>query len=153
MTADAGVVPSSPMILRPGILELTPERCLRLLKTVSVGRVGVTVDALPSVLPVNFVVDDGTIVFRTVRGSKLDTATVGMVVAFEADHYGAETDRWGWSVLVRGVAEEITESADLERVRSLPLESWAFDGSADRYLKIAPTLISGRRIIPPEGVT
>lgn len=135
------------------MFELTPDECLRFLKSVPVGRIGVTVDALPVVLPVNFALHDATIVFRTVPGTKLDAATTGMVVAFEADHYGTETDRWAWSVLVRGVAEEITDPIELHTVQSLPLESWALDGSADRYIKIAPTMISGRRIVPPEGIT
>ena len=141
------------MTLRPGIYELTPDDCLRLLKTVPVGRVGVTIDALPVVLPVNFVVNDDAIVFRTVPGTKLDAATKGMVVAFEADHYGTSTEPWGWSVLVRGVAQEITDPTELQAVQTLPLESWALDGSADRYIKIVPTMISGRRVIPTEGVT
>jgi len=141
------------MTLRPAMYDLTPDECLRFLKSVPVGRVGVTMDALPSVLPVNFVVHDGTIVFRTVPGTKLDAATAGMVVAFEADQYGIDSDAWGWSVLVRGVAEEITDRSELQIVQSLPLVSWAFDGSADRYIKIARTMISGRRIVPPEGVT
>ena len=141
------------MSVPPGLYKLTPDDCLRLLKTVPVGRVGVTVDALPSVLPVNFVIKDGTIVFRTVPGTKLDAATAGMVVAFEAEHYGSDTDRWGWSVLVRGVAEEITDSIELEQARSLPLQSWALDGSADRYVRLEPSIITGRRVIPPEGIT
>ena len=120
------------MNARPGLYELAPDDCIRLLTTVPVGRVGVTMDALPVVLPVNFAVNDGTIVFRTVPGTKLDTATAGMVVAFEGDHYGTEHDPWAWSVLVRGVAEVITDPDELQTARSLPLESWAFDGSADR---------------------
>ena len=110
-------------------------------------------DALPAVLPVNFVVNDGAIVFRTVPGTKLDAATAGMVVAFEADHYGDETDRWGWSVLIRGVAEKIADPTELQAARTLPLESWAFDGSADRYVRIVPSIITGRRVIPPEGIS
>lgn len=141
------------MTLRPDIYELAPEDCVRLLKTVPVGRVGVTMDALPVVLPVNFVVNDGTIVLRTVPGTKLDAATAGMVVAFEVDNYGTSNEPWGWSVLVRGVAEEITDPTELQTVRALPLESWALDGSADRYVKIVPTMISGRRIIPSHGIT
>ena len=101
----------------------------------------------------NFVIFDETVVFRTVPGTKLGAATAGMVIAFEADQYGIDSDAWGWSVLVRGVAEEITDPSELRTVHSLPLESWALDGSADRYIKIAPTMISGRRIVPPEGVT
>jgi len=92
-------------------------------------------------------------VIRTVPGTKLDAAIAGMVVAFEADNYGTSNEPWGWSVLVRGIAEEITDPTELQSVRALPLQSWAFDGSADRYIKIAPTMISGRRIIPPEGIT
>lgn len=131
------------------------DACLDLLATVSVGRIGVTIDALPVVLPVNFVLQNGAVVFRTVPGTKLDAATAGMVVAFEADRYGDEGHRDGWSVLLRGVAQEINERADLESARSLPLESWAFDGQADRYIKIAATIVTGRRIItnptiPPE---
>jgi len=120
------------MTSRPDLVELTPNTCLELLTTVPVGRVGVTVDALPSVLPVNFVVHDGAIVFRTVPGTKLNAATAGMVVAFEADQYGTMEEPAGWSVLIRGVAEEITDPTELQIVRSLPLESWALDGTADR---------------------
>ena len=141
------------MTLRPGILDLTPDECLRLLKAVSVGRVGVTIDALPAVLPVNFVVHDASIVFRTVPGTKLDAAIAGMVVAFEVDNYGSSREAWGWSVLVRGVAQEITDRTELERVQSLGMESWALDGTADRYVKIELTIVTGRRIIPPEGIT
>jgi len=141
------------MTLRPGVLDLTPDECLRLLKAVSVGRVGVTIDALPAVLPVNFVVHDASIVFRTVPGTKLDAAIAGMVVAFEVDNYGSSSEPWGWSVLVRGVAEEITDRTELQRVQSLGMESWALDVTADRYVKIELTIVTGRRIIPPEGIT
>jgi nitroimidazol reductase NimA-like FMN-containing flavoprotein (pyridoxamine 5'-phosphate oxidase superfamily) len=141
------------MTLRPGILELTREECLQLLSAVPVGRVGVTIDALPVVWPVNFVVHKGTVVVRAVRGTTLDAATTGKVVAFEADNYGTTNERWGWSVLLRGVAEEITDPTELQAVRTLGLESGPLDGSADRYIKIAVTAISGRRIIPPHGIT
>src|SRR5579864_9394187 len=87
------------------IEELAPAECLRLLASVPVGRVGVTIDALPAVLPVNFVVSDGAVLFRTVPGTKLDTATAGAVVAFEADGYDPPSD--AWSVLVRGVARPL----------------------------------------------
>jgi nitroimidazol reductase NimA-like FMN-containing flavoprotein (pyridoxamine 5'-phosphate oxidase superfamily) len=130
-----------------GLQHLTPEECLRLLATVPVGRVGVTMDALPAVLPVNFVVTGGAVVFATVAGTKLDAATAGAVVAFEADSVGTSEAPGGWSVLVRGVAREITDPAEIEAARALPLESWAWDGVADRYVRIEPTVVSGRRIV------
>src|SRR5690242_8976111 len=107
-------------------MDIDEAECQRLLRTVSVGRVGVTIDALPAVLPVNFVVHNGGVLFRTVSGTKLEAATSNAVVAFEAD--SVDQAEGAWSVLVRGVAREVTDASDLEAVRSLPLESWGFDG-------------------------
>src|SRR5690242_15278604 len=109
----------------PSMEELEPAACMRLLTSVPVGRIGITIDALPAVLPVNFVVHDDAVVFRTVPGTKLDAATKGAVVAFEADSYGSAHERAGWSVLLRGIAEEVTDAEQLAAVRRLPLESWA----------------------------
>ena len=131
----------------PGIWELNEDECLELLGTVAVGRVGVTIDALPAVLPVNFVLSGGSVVFRTIAGTKLDAATRGAVVAFEADEYATSEDPKGWSVLVRGVAREVTAPDELAAVRELPLESWAFDGSAEHVVRIEPTLVTGRRVV------
>ena len=134
----------------PGIEELDPDECLRLLASVPVGRVGVTIDALPAVLPVNFVVTDGAVVFRTIPGTKLDASTTDAVVAFEVDVYGTTDDPGGWSVLVRGIARELTDPAALASVDLLPLESWASDGDADRFIRIEPTLLTGRRVVAPQ---
>ena len=131
---------------RPTIEELNPDECLELLASVPVGRVGVTIDALPAVLPVNFVVHGGAVIFRTVPGTKLDAATAGAVVAFETDGYGDSRDPNGWSVLLRGIAHEIDDPAQLAMARALPLESWAWDGGADRFVRIEPTVLTGRRV-------
>jgi nitroimidazol reductase NimA-like FMN-containing flavoprotein (pyridoxamine 5'-phosphate oxidase superfamily) len=122
--------------------DLPPDECRRLLTTTSLGRVGVTIGALPAVLPVNYVVDGDAIVFRTVPGTKLDAATARAVVAFEAD--GVE-DGTGWSVLVRGMAGEITDPGELAHARELPLRSWALGDAADRYVRVGFELVSGRR--------
>ncbi len=137
-------MPETPRSPSP-LVELSPAECLRLLSTVEVGRVGITSDALPAVLPVNFAVFEGGIVFRTVAGTKLDAATRGAVVAFEADAYEATEPHRGWSVLVRGVAREVRYPVELERVRALPLRAWAWDRAADRYVSVAAEMITGRR--------
>jgi len=129
---------------------LERDACLALLASVPVGRVGVTIDALPAVLPVNFALaGDGAIVFRTVPGTKLDAATIGAVVAFQADDVCATGDVGAWSVLVRGVARELTTAADIGVAETLPLESWAWQRGADRFVRIEPTLITGRRVVRP----
>jgi uncharacterized protein len=129
------------------IEELAPAECLRLLASVTVGRVGVTIDALPAVLPVNFVMSEGAVVFRTVPGTKLDAATAGAVVAFEVDAHGTAERPGGWSVLVRGIARELTKPSELAKARALPLTPWAWDRGAERFVRIEPTVLTGRRIV------
>jgi nitroimidazol reductase NimA-like FMN-containing flavoprotein (pyridoxamine 5'-phosphate oxidase superfamily) len=130
---------------RNGLEILSREECLRLLATVPVGRVAVSVGALPAILPVNFAVLGDDIVFRTAPGSKLDAAVRNAVVAFEADAYDP-VYHTGWSVLVTGVAEEVTDPATVRAVGQLPLEPWALDGLADHVVRIRTEVISGRRI-------
>jgi uncharacterized protein len=130
--------------------ELTPEDCLNLLDLASVGRIGLSVNALPVILPVNFVMHDGDVVFRVGPGTKLATARGGAVVAFEVDHHDPHGSR-GWSVLIQGRSEEILERGELTEARRLPIHSWALDGSADHYVRIHPTIITGRRFQPERG--
>lgn len=128
--------------------ELTDAECLVLLRTVPVGRVGISVDALPVILPVNFVLDGWDILFRTVPGTKLDAAFVRVVVAFEADEYVASSGE-AWSVLVRGVAEEITDAERKAEANGRVPPSWAFAEGADHLVRIPVTVISGRRLRSP----
>src|SRR4051812_6943273 len=93
---------------RNGLEVLDREECMRLLSTVHLGRVAITSGALQVILPVNFRVLDDRIVFRTGCGTKLDAATRGAVVAFEVDTMES-LDHRGWSVVVTGVARQITD--------------------------------------------
>lgn len=135
--------PASP-VDRNGLESLSREECLALLAQSAMGRVGVTWDVLPVILPVNYVLDGERIVLRTVAGTKLCAALSHAVVAFEIDGFDS-LGHTGWSVLVRGPAHELTEGADLERVRHLPLRPWASD-EADRFVAITIELMSGRRV-------
>lgn len=134
------------MTAGPRLEPLTQEECMALLSTVSVGRVGIHIDALPAVLPVNFALHNGSVVFRTVPGTKLHDATQDAVIAFQADHYGDLREPIGWSVLVRGVAQQITDPSTLAAARLLPLGSWALDGP-DQYVSVEPALVTGRRVV------
>ncbi|MGH9177667.1 MAG: pyridoxamine 5'-phosphate oxidase family protein, partial [Acidimicrobiales bacterium] len=70
---------------RSGLEVLDRAECLRLLETAAVGRIGITVGALPVVLPVRFQLQGERIVFVATIGSTLEGATRDAVVAFEAD--------------------------------------------------------------------
>jgi nitroimidazol reductase NimA-like FMN-containing flavoprotein (pyridoxamine 5'-phosphate oxidase superfamily) len=125
--------------------KLTRTHCLELLRTAPVGRIGVSIGPLPAVLPVNFVLLDGRIVFRTIPGTKLDAAAANVVVAFEVDSYAADGSS-GWSVVVQGMCSEITDPADLAALAEVPLRSWAYGAdTANRWARIETTFISGRR--------
>jgi uncharacterized protein len=131
---------------RPGqIHELTKAECFELLAGQQVGRVAVTDERGPVVFPVNFVLDRHTVVFRTEPGTKLDAAGLRGRVCFEADGTDAAA-RAGWSVIVRGEITEVTDAAELARLRELPLRVWA-PGARQRYVRILPATLTGRRII------
>ena len=121
--------------------------CRRLLASATIGRVGISAGAVPTVLPVNFVLTEDGIVFRTGRGTKLEAAIGGAMVAFEVDDIDPVSHS-GWSVVVTGSARELSALDDLERLRSLPSARWT-PGRADRYVCISTDVITGRRITPP----
>ncbi len=130
--------------------ELTKDECFALLAGQHLGRVVLVDDRGPVALPVNFVFDQHTVLFRTDDGTKLDAASRGARVAFEVD--GAdEATRTGWSVLVRGEAVEVTDPAELARVRRLPLYPWA-PGAKGHYIRVLPASLTGRRISLPGDV-
>jgi nitroimidazol reductase NimA-like FMN-containing flavoprotein (pyridoxamine 5'-phosphate oxidase superfamily) len=131
---------------RNGLEVLSRDACLRLLATATLGRVGVSSGALPSVLPVNFRFDGRQILIRTGMGTKLDAAVQNAVVAFEVDEIDPVAHT-GWSVLVTGVARELTGPGELAEADVPPLALWAPEGE-DRVIAISTELVSGRRIVP-----
>lgn len=131
--------------LRVTLEALERDECLRLLATAPVGRIGVTIGALPAILPVNFALVGSHVVVRTVPGTKLDAAMRHAVVAFEADGYALDGSS-GWSVLVRGHCSEVTDPAERAALSASPPRPWAFaEGVADRFLRIDLSFVSGRR--------
>ena len=134
----------------PELVELDAEQCYRLLATHEIGRLGVNAEHFPLIFPVNYALDRDAIVVRTQRGTKL-TAAGHANVTFEVDDIDRRT-RSGWSVLVRGLAEEVTSAhrAELiERTRASEVRPWA-PGEHGHWLRIIPQAISGRRIVPGE---
>ena len=125
-------------------LEILPfDVCLRLLASVSVGRVGFFSDGEMVILPVNHVVDGQDPVFRTALGSKLSAAEGRNLVTFEADEYDEQT-RSGWSVVVTGRAEVIYEDAEIQRLSQLGLHPWVTAVERPFWIRIRASAVSGR---------
>jgi nitroimidazol reductase NimA-like FMN-containing flavoprotein (pyridoxamine 5'-phosphate oxidase superfamily) len=139
------------MLVDGGLELLEEDEAWALLRSGAVGRVGVTMGAMPAIFPVNYAVLDGAVVFRTAPGSKLSAAAADAVVAFEVDDYD-RADRYGWSVLVVGPSEVVHDLDVTDQVLAADLEPFA-DGLRTSIVRIRPSFVSGRRIVhePPPG--
>jgi uncharacterized protein len=121
---------------------LNESACWALLREAPVGRLAIVVNQRPEIFPVNFVVDQATIVFRTAEGTKLE-GSAGRDVAFEVDGYEPDTGE-AWSVIAKGLAREIKHMYEALEALELPLYPW-HAGPKPRILRIEPESITGRR--------
>ena len=119
---------------------LDGHECWELLRSSEVGRLAVAIAEQPDIFPVNYVIEQGTVVFRTAEGTKLNAA-IGSLVAFEVDGEDAGD---AWSVVVKGRAEEITQMYEVFDAADLPLYPWNA-APKHRFVRIVPDQVSGRR--------
>jgi nitroimidazol reductase NimA-like FMN-containing flavoprotein (pyridoxamine 5'-phosphate oxidase superfamily) len=130
--------------------ELSQEACMARLARKRRGRLAVIVGQYPQVFPVNYRVVDHLVVFATHLGPEVLPAHQANV-AFHVDHID-EVTRSGWSVLIQGVAEDVSDRRDepkTERARTLAIHSWA-PGEPSRVVRIIPAHVTGRQIVPGE---
>jgi uncharacterized protein len=143
-TDPAGAQPDARMQVIP------TEECYRLLAAQEIGRIGVNADHYPLILPVNYGLDGTSLVIRTRPGTILRSAEHANVT-FEVDEIDRQT-RSGWSILVRGQAEEVGDEHRAElvsRTHATGVEPWA-PGEHGNWLRLIVHDISGRRIVPGE---
>ncbi|MFB7712427.1 pyridoxamine 5'-phosphate oxidase family protein [Streptomyces sp. NPDC056105] len=130
------------------VRNLDRDEALRLLATVSMGRLVFTQRALPAVRPVTHLVEGEDIVVRLDDGPALtclvtDPGTPGVVVAYEADVIDPES-HLGWSVVVTGFAHLVADAEEghgsAERLRP-----WA-GRSSYSAVRIRPDVVNGFRL-------
>jgi osmotically-inducible protein OsmY len=123
------------------IEELEPAECFRLLASGTIGRLAVHDESGVDVFPVNYLLHENSIYFRSGPGTKMIRLTDAPHVAFEVD--GEQHDLM-WSVVVKGVAhrldsdEEILASGIGEGLTAHPSEKLNF-------IRIRPQQVTGRR--------
>jgi nitroimidazol reductase NimA-like FMN-containing flavoprotein (pyridoxamine 5'-phosphate oxidase superfamily) len=139
----SSVIPEAPT---SELLALSREDCLRLLTSNNFGRLAVATDS-PVIRPVNYVFDERSqsVVFRTADGSKFHAMLVNGNAAFEIDGID-QGSRTGWSVIIVGVTEEITNPSELRRLEHLELETWT-PGHKTHWMRIRAWTVTGRRIV------
>ena len=146
--APSGGMSRSPNMSMPfdrGLIRLNRDECMALLAQASFARVGVSVDALPAILPVTIALID-------------ERDRVSHAARDEAGHGGAELDPRGrsrrvrpvadegWSVLVRGVATELMSPPLVALAREQLTGSWIDGDGAEHYVAVSCDLVTGRRL-------
>ena len=138
------------------LLELDRGECLRLLAATSgrVGRIAVEdAGSPPIVRPVNYVFDERSqsVAFRSALGSTLSRILDSATAVFEIDG-GDPTERTGWSVIIVGQPDDVSDRAEIDRLEELELEPWA-PGAKTHWVRIRTTAASGRRIVRTFDIT
>lgn len=122
---------------------------LRLLGSVSFGRIAFLRRGQPTIRLVNHLLDGGSIIIRTDEWSDLALeAGAGPVVAYEADEVDPEL-HVGWSVAVRGHARVVTEPDAANRYLDR-LTTWA-PGRRDFVVRIDPAFVTGIKLAETGG--
>lgn len=120
------------------VASLTREECWDLLRREEFGRLAYTLGGEAHIVPINYAVDEGRLVFRTAAGSKLSAILEGGTVAFEIDDIGTE---WAASVIVRGTAVELPEE-EARWADQLRLRPW-IRSEKQHVVAITPAELSG----------
>jgi hypothetical protein len=128
---------------RNGMEILDDDACWELLDAEEVGRLAVSVAGDVDIYPINYVVADRMIVFRTAEGSKLTEIAANARVAVEIDGYQPESGE-AWSVVLKGVAQVLERFSDIYPAEELPLFPW--NASPKQwFVRVRPARVSGRR--------
>ncbi len=119
---------------------LSDDECFERLATQELGRLVTSAAGVLDIFPVNYTLDGRSIVFRTAEGSKLTELTIHDEVLFEVDDH-TETD--AWSVIVRGHAQRLETSDEVQAADALPLTPWV-PTLKYNYVRIVADSVSGR---------
>jgi nitroimidazol reductase NimA-like FMN-containing flavoprotein (pyridoxamine 5'-phosphate oxidase superfamily) len=130
---------------RPRLRELSPSECWSLIAGGGVGRIATTTDDGPVILPVNFIVDNEAVVFRTTAYGLIGRISTASEIAFEVDRID-EAMREGWSVLLVGAMERVEDPDEAAAaLGSAELEPWV-GGVRNLVVRIRPRRVTGRRV-------
>ena len=128
----------------PVLHEVAEPECRQLLGTVPIGRIGLSEQALPTILPVHFAVHGEDIVTVPLAGAQGVSAGRGDVVVFEVDSYDPATGEW-WAVTVTGRSRLVTEAAEIADLDGLVRAPW-MAGDAGPVTAVRMEVVRGHRV-------
>lgn len=124
--------------------ELSRGECILRLEAGGVGRVAAVLDSRPYISPVNYVVHEGAIIFRTRNGSRLHMATLDSYAALEIDSADFMYHE-GWSVLVQGRSSHVVDPDEVITLAQVCVTPWV-DDARDSFVRIRFDEVRGERI-------
>ncbi len=124
-------------------MDLSDKECLDRLSGEAFGRMAITTPRGPRIVPLNYSLVDGAIVFRTTPYGEVARFAVGNAAAFEVDHVDQATHT-GWSVVAAGIVEELDAGFTDLRQAWVP-RPWP-GGVRNLYLKLTWCELTGRRL-------
>lgn len=122
------------------ITVLDDKEAWNLLSSVALGRLVTSFGGQLEIFPVNFVVQNGTVLFRTAEGTKLFTTVMNEKVLFEADDH---TTTEGWSVIIRGTARMLSGADEILQAEQSGLMPWVPTEKL-RFVRVTASEISAR---------
>lgn len=134
---------------RLGLVRMDEDACWEFLARHNLGRVGLMHHSSPMIFPVNYALDDKSVVFRTGPGTKLTMTEAGVRVVFEVDE-ADEAFKSGTSVVVHGTMQEVVDAEELARAQALPLQAWA-PGDRDHVIRVVAERVTGRSFTVQPG--
>ena len=123
------------------VTELSLEHCWQRLATSNIGRLGLIIDDMPEIFPVNYIADGHTIVFRTARGTKFEGVAEGDPVVFEVDE---RLTHGAWSVVLKGQAVMLGPAIPESSPRGQHPPMWVA-AAGYIYFRLTPLEIRGRQ--------
>jgi nitroimidazol reductase NimA-like FMN-containing flavoprotein (pyridoxamine 5'-phosphate oxidase superfamily) len=123
-----------------GVRVLDADGCWRLLAAHDIGRFAVRIDDRIDLFPINYLVHDRAVYFRSAPGSKLVDLGHSPEVTFEIDGQSAHHV---WSVVIHGVASMLLTDAEVDESGLRALRTW-YPSDKFNYVRITPTTVTGR---------
>jgi nitroimidazol reductase NimA-like FMN-containing flavoprotein (pyridoxamine 5'-phosphate oxidase superfamily) len=125
--------------LQNPVVELSLDECWELLEGEELGRLAYRLVDEVHIVPLNYVVDGRSLLFRTASGNKLLAAALHSDVALEVDWHD---DLSAWSVVARGHLRQLEEDEE-HRIEGLPLHPWVPTLKYD-VVELIPEVVTGR---------
>lgn len=128
-----------------GLEVLSNDECEARLEAAPIARLGFVDAGEPVILPINFIWHDHKVIFRTAAGSKLAAAMMGRPVCVEIDGWNT-AEHTGFSVVVKGTAEEVVDEATIATYEQLHVRPWSRPDLRTHWVVVHAGDVTGRAI-------